>query len=410
MSSAPGPSSPSASSTSSSPTRCRSPCSRSTKASASARSTTSSPTPSPSSGSTSSSATPASSPSANRRSSASAPTPRSSSSPTTTGATSPRCRCRRRCASSSGSIVGLPALRIRGLYLAIVTLAVAYVFPTLVLKYDWLTGGPNGKKPDRGARRRWCRRRGCRSPMTAASPGRCGSTASSSCSRSPLSSRARNFIKSRPGRALIAVRDNQTSASISGVNLSLYKTMAFGVSAAYGGLAGSMLMINRPFASDVQFGLTLAIFLVVGLVAGGAGTISGAVPGALIYVFVPYFVSEWTTDQSGMPPGAQAGHQAAVRLARGPPGRRRHLRRVLRPRAADPRVPAPRRLRRRDAQAAGTDRPGHPATRRGSPTSRPTRATTSRSPRPPTFPRPTCSRRRDHSRGPAHESNTGGYQ
>ena len=49
-----------------------------------------------------------------------------------------------------GLIVGLPALRISGLYLAIVTLAVAYVFPTLVLKYEWLTGGPNGKKPDRG--------------------------------------------------------------------------------------------------------------------------------------------------------------------------------------------------------------------------------------------------------------------
>ena len=114
---------------------------------------------------------------------------------------------------------------------------------------------------------------------------------------------ARNFIKSRPGRALIAVRDNQTSASISGVNLALYKAMAFGVSAAFGGLAGTMLMINRPFASDVQFGLNLAIFLVVGLVAGGAGTISGAVPGALIYVFVPYFVGEWTLDQTGMPPG-----------------------------------------------------------------------------------------------------------
>ena len=49
-----------------------------------------------------------------------------------------------------GLIVGLPALRIRGLYLAIVTLAVAYVFPTLVLKFESLTGGPNGKKPPRG--------------------------------------------------------------------------------------------------------------------------------------------------------------------------------------------------------------------------------------------------------------------
>src|SRR6478736_7277978 len=64
-----------------------------------------------------------------------------------------------------------------------------------------------------------------------------------------------------------------------------------------------MLMMNRPFASDVQFGLNLAIFLVVGLVIGGAGTISGAIPGALVYVFVQYFMAGWAEDQSGMPPG-----------------------------------------------------------------------------------------------------------
>ncbi len=203
-----------------------------------------------------------------------------------------------------GLIVGLPALRIRGLYLAIVTLALAYVFPTLVLKFESLTGGPNGKKPDRGTAElvppSW---------MPFADDGRIAEPLWIFCilivMAVVLFLLARNFIKSRPGRALVAVRDNQTSASVSGVNLALYKAMAFGVSAAYGGLAGSMLMINRPFASDVQFGLTLAIFLVVGLVAGGAGTISGAVPGALIYVFVPYFVAEWTLDQSGMPPGLE---------------------------------------------------------------------------------------------------------
>ncbi len=218
-----------------------------------------------------------------------------------------------------GLIVGLPALRIRGLYLAIVTLAVAYVFPTLVLKYDWLTGGPNGKKPPRGTAEMvppsW---------MPFADDGRIAGPLWTFCVLTVLAIAAfvgaRNFIKSRPGRALIAVRDNQTSASISGVNLSLYKTMAFGVSAAYGGLAGSMLMINRPFASDVQFGLTLAIFLVVGLVAGGAGTISGAVPGALIYLFVPYFVSEWTTDQSGMPPGVKQVTKPLFDWLEGRPG------------------------------------------------------------------------------------------
>jgi branched-chain amino acid transport system permease protein len=176
------------------------------------------------------------------------------------------------------------------------------VFPTLVLKFESITGGPNGKKPDRGTAEMvppsW---------MPFADDGRIAEPLWIFCvlvvMATALFIAARNFIKSRPGRALIAVRDNQTSASISGVNLALYKAMAFGVSAVFGGLAGTMLMINRPFASDVQFGLNLAIFLVVGLVAGGAGSLSGAVPGALVYVFVPYFVGEWTLDQTGMPPG-----------------------------------------------------------------------------------------------------------
>ncbi|MEO5724737.1 MAG: branched-chain amino acid ABC transporter permease, partial [Ilumatobacteraceae bacterium] len=170
------------------------------------------------------------------------------------------------------------------------------------LKYDSLTGGPNGKKPPRGEAEMvppsW---------MPFSNAGRLAGPLWTYCilllMTVVLFILARNFIRSRPGRALIAVRDNETSAAVSGVNLPLYKALTFGISASFGGVAGSMLMINRPFASDIQFGLTLAIFLVVGLVIGGAGTISGAVPGALVYVFVPYFMSAWTNDQSGMPLG-----------------------------------------------------------------------------------------------------------
>jgi len=201
-----------------------------------------------------------------------------------------------------GLIVGLPALRIRGLYLAIVTLSLAFVFPTLVLKYGSLTGGPNGKKPPRGEAKMvppsW---------MPFHGAGRLASPlwvyAIFLVMATIVFVLVRNFIKSRPGRALVAVRDNQTSAAVSGVNLPIYKVLAFGMSAAIGGIAGTMLMMNTPFASDTQFTIQLAIFLVVGLVIGGAGTISGAVPGAMVYLFVPYFMSAWTNDQSGMPPG-----------------------------------------------------------------------------------------------------------
>jgi branched-chain amino acid transport system permease protein len=114
---------------------------------------------------------------------------------------------------------------------------------------------------------------------------------------------ASNFVRSRPGRALVALKDNDASALALGVNVSLYRAAAFGVSAMYGGIAGSLLMMDQKFATDAQFGIRMAIFLVVGVVVGGSGTISGAIPGAFVYLFVPHFVSEWTFDQDGMPFG-----------------------------------------------------------------------------------------------------------
>ena len=201
-----------------------------------------------------------------------------------------------------GLVIGVPASRIQGAYLAVATLAMAYVFPQLVVKYETLTGGVNGKGPARGTVEMeppsW---------VPFADSGRLAEPLWIYCILIVIAAAlfllARNFVRSRPGRALIAVRDNPASASASGIHPALYKGMAFAVSAVYGGLAGSMLMLNRPFASETQFGTRVAIFLIVGLVVGGTGSIAGAVPGAFVYFFVPYFVSEWTYDQSGMPPG-----------------------------------------------------------------------------------------------------------
>ena len=109
---------------------------------------------------------------------------------------------------------------------------------------------------------------------------------------------ARNLVRSRVGRAVIAQRDNQTSAAASGVNLPLYRTAIFGMSTAFAGIAGSLLMIQRPLATETEFGVDLAIYLFVGLVIGGVGTISGAIPGAILFVFVPYYTAKWATNFS----------------------------------------------------------------------------------------------------------------
>ena len=106
-----------------------------------------------------------------------------------------------------------------------------------------------------------------------------------------------NLIRSRPGRAIRAIRDNETSAAVSGVHLSLYKTIAFGISTAIGGIGGMMYVAELGIASPGDFTQLLAILFIVGLVTGGVGTNSGAVLGGLVIAFVP----EWSSSTEELP-------------------------------------------------------------------------------------------------------------
>lgn len=205
-----------------------------------------------------------------------------------------------------GFVVGIPALRIRGLYLALVTLALAAVFPSLI-KLDSLadkTGASNGKVV----------RSELNSPIDFESIG-------DSLARikgiggwfSGIGSRQENAIwsyvlvtliaavcflvasnmrRSRFGRALVAIRDNETGAAVSGVNLALYKTVAFGVSAALCGMGGVLFTMAVGTLSPDTFGINLAIFLIVGLVVGGVATTWGPVIGGLVIIFVPHLTSQ----------------------------------------------------------------------------------------------------------------------
>jgi len=98
------------------------------------------------------------------------------------------------------------------------------------------------------------------------------------------------LIDSRFGRSLRAIRDSELAATASGINRSAYKVAAFGVSAAFAGVAGALLAINIAYVSPDTFPIQFSLFLLVGAVVGFFGSIWGAVLGALLILFLPDIV------------------------------------------------------------------------------------------------------------------------
>jgi branched-chain amino acid transport system permease protein len=191
-----------------------------------------------------------------------------------------------------GVVVGLPALRISGLYLALVTLAMATLFPLALLKYSDLTGGSTGiGVPDFEA------------PS--------GSDLADDqwayyvflAIAVVLFLLVRNLIRSRVGRAIISIRDGETAAEVLGVNLALYKVTTFGISAMLAGIGGALYASNTSLLDRVdpnQYGINRSIEFLAALVIGGAATIFGPVLGALFIVFVPEWASDIQAELSGV--------------------------------------------------------------------------------------------------------------
>jgi branched-chain amino acid transport system permease protein len=189
----------------------------------------------------------------------------------------------------AGLILGLPALRLKGIYLALVTLAFATAFPAL-LNYEKLrdlTGGATGVKglaylpPDwtpfdgRGDLHKW--------NFWLAVGGLV-----------LVSVIASNLIRSRFGRAMVGVRDNETAAAVMGVNRAKVKTLVFGLSASMAGFAGSLFALKLTLVEPVvqMFTLFGAIFLLVIIIVGGPAQMWGPLVGAVLFVYV----RDWATE------------------------------------------------------------------------------------------------------------------
>lgn len=203
----------------------------------------------------------------------------------------------------AGALIGIPALRIRGLYLVTVTLAAAAVFPTLVDKWPSLTGGTNGLfavNPMQVPSWTWV------DPYTTTGPDilRYYAVVVVALIMFLL---AYNILHGRVGRAMHSVRDAPLAAAAAGVPVAGVKIFAFAISAGFGGVSGSLLVIQTPAVSDVRFNLNLSIFLLVAMIVGGSRSILGAVPGAVIFVVLRTFVVDWASGQSWLdgPKGQQ---------------------------------------------------------------------------------------------------------
>lgn len=216
-----------------------------------------------------------------------------------------------------GVIVSFPASRIKGVYLALVTLALGLVFPQLLTwkKLAWLTGGGSGL------------------PAKDAVVGTTGFDIGLAARgkmqtfeifgwdpwggdlRKPEAKAAffywigiaivvvvylacRGVVKSRAGRSLIAIRDNETAAAVMGVNLVATKAFVFGLSAGLCALPGCLIAIKTGGVSPEIASLTVrgAITMLIVMVIGGAGSLWGPMIGALVYVFATDKMGEWADD------------------------------------------------------------------------------------------------------------------
>jgi branched-chain amino acid transport system permease protein len=191
-----------------------------------------------------------------------------------------------------GFLFGRPALRLEGLYLALATFSLALAVPQILKYFEHWTGGSQGivlNKP--------------KAPLGLPLTEDQWLYVLALAVTIVLFVLARNLLHGRVGRAIVAIRDNHIAAEAMGVNNALYKSLVFGISAAYTGIAGALSALAIAFVAPDTFDVFLSITLLTGIVIGGFGTISGAIYGAIFIQFVP----NWAQDISKAAPWAIFG-------------------------------------------------------------------------------------------------------
>lgn len=200
-----------------------------------------------------------------------------------------------------GCLIALPALRIKGVYLALVTLAVAVLFPTLVKwkKLAWLTGGAKGIDSARYDEIPvW--------PILGELKGRDGRAVFAYWLAFVVLVVTylvcRGVVKSRFGRSLVAIRDNETAAAVMGVNVTVAKVLVFGISASLCSLAGVLSTLRSGVVTPEGQFVTLlgSIVFLLTMIVGGAGTLWGPILGGLAYFWLDNVTRGFGSESTGI--------------------------------------------------------------------------------------------------------------
>ena len=193
-------------------------------------------------------------------------------------------------AAVAGMVFGVPSLRLRGLYLAMATLAAHFIVEFVVTHWNAVTGGVNG--------------------VSVPAPALFGRALDSDFKlfylifpvTCLLVLFARNLVRTKVGKAFVAIRDQDVSAEVMGVDLFKYKLISFGVSSFYAGVAGSLLAYQARFISPENFPITLAIDALAMIIIGGMGSILGAILGAIFITGLPELLRLGTSRLSDVFP------------------------------------------------------------------------------------------------------------
>jgi len=196
-----------------------------------------------------------------------------------------------------GAVVGLPALRVKGIFLGIATLSFGFIVEEVLARWESLTGGNAGMHVKTLVIGSWRADSGDKFYAVCL-------VVTVLCTLAVL-----NLLRSSTGRAFVAIRDSEISAQSMGIHLAYYKTLSFMLSAALAGIGGSLYAHKMQFISPDQFGILQSIDLLLMVVIGGLGSVHGAFLGAIFLITMPQIITlgkDYLPPVIGQAPGLQA--------------------------------------------------------------------------------------------------------